>query len=110
MNNDDFIRMVLSKAEYSEDQIDQVLKMKTAPSEEPAEIPEKVPEQPEPEKAKEPEASKDTSDELEKLRRQLEETQKQLQQVQKENSTKDNSNQPKLTAQEQLNEIARRFM
>ena len=109
MTNEDFVKLALQKADYSEEEINTVLSMKKEPAEEPAEIPEKDPEQPEQEKQKEPEASKDISGELEKLRKELEETRAQLKTAQKENSR---ISQPsmKQDPQKQIDEIVRSFM
>lgn len=109
MTNEDFIKLALQKADYSEEDIEKILSMKKAPAEEPAEIPEKDPEQPEPEKTKEPEPSKDISGELEKLRKELEETKAQLKTAQKENSRISQPTQ-KPDPQKEIDEIVRSFM
>ena len=109
MTNEDFIKLALQKADYSEEEINTVLSMKKAPAEEPAETPEKDPAQPEQEKKEEPEASKDISGELEKLRKELEETKAQLKTAQKENSRISQPTQ-KPDPQKEIDEIVRSFM
>ena len=109
MTNEDFVKLALQKADYSEEEINTVLSMKKAPAEEPAETPEKDPAQPEQEKQKEPEASENISKELEELRRQLEETKKQLKAAQQENTRKSEGTQ-KPDEQARLNDIIRSFM
>ena len=109
MTNEEFLKMVLQKAEYTEEQINTVLQMK-AKDEEPAAAEQKDAAQPEPEKKPEPDSKDTTADDTAALRKELDEVKKQLADAQKRNSTQDNSNQSKPSAQEQLNEIARRFM
>lgn len=109
MTNEDFVKLALQKADYSEEEINQVLSMKKAPAEEPAETQEKDPAQPEQEKEKEPEASKDISGELEKLRKELEETKKQLKTAQYENTRKSDGTQ-KPDEKKQIEDIIRSFM
>ena len=126
MTNEDFVKLALQKADYSEEEIEQVLKMKKAQNEEPPKIPEKDPapqdaeKKTEPEASKdpapqdaekktEPEASKDNSGELDALRKQLDEVRKQLKTAQEENTRKSETEQ-KPDDKKKIEDIIRSFM
>ena len=109
MTNEDFVKLALQKADYSEEEIERVLSMKKAQNEEPPKIPEKDPEPQDAEKKSEPEAPKDNSGELEALRKQLDEVRKQLKTAQEENTRKSETEQ-KPDDKKKIEDIIRSFM